>query len=115
MSGNIERHIVPIVAGLLNDAKMQTMEAVLKKQTAWHFTAWAYTSHIIVEKTLSMLLTTLTPGAVRALGEEHITIEVLVKHLPKFNKYYHSNSMIIYAMIGNHADGRHEVYIGSSS
>ena len=40
---------------------------------------------------------------------------MLIQYLPKYNKYIHSNSMIIYAMIGTHSDGRNDIYIGSSS
>ena len=74
-----------------------------------------YTRHLTVERAAPILPTMLTPGAAQAFGHEHVTIPIPARLLPKSNKDLHNNSKLIYAIIGEHDDGRWASYPGSPS
>ena len=99
----------------VQNAKTQTREAVLDKESAWHHTAWAYTRSLSLEATLLILQKVLTSGAAQALSNEHVTVPVLDQLLPKYNRYRHQNSTVIYVIIGKHINGNWALYPGSSA
>ena len=66
------------------------------------WSTWVYTLSMTAERTVSILQTTLTRGAAQASCQSEITNLLLTQHLPKYKKYIHANSNLVYTMIRRH-------------
>ena len=104
---------IPSQHGCINHWHILLVMHTSTSQTVWY--AWVYTQSITAERTISVLQTTLTLGALQAFSQDRITIILLNQYLPNYDGYIHANSNVVFITIGRHEDEWIDMLTGSSS